>query len=158
MRTIKSIVFLMVCLTACLNAVGQDRDRKSGGSSVEQELRATISRWATAVKNREVRSLDRIFASDLFVTDASGKTRGKKEEIDSIRSSSTTKTISVTNEDLAVRLFPRSKTAVATGLVRMSFRSSGRDSSVAMRYTSVWEKRAGRWQLIILQATRLGSR
>lgn len=157
-RMIRPLLFLMVFLTAGLGIAGQDRERRSGGASAAREVRATIALWATAVKNREVRSLDRIFGTDLFVTDQSGKTFGKKEEIDSIRSSATTKTISVTNDDLAVRVFPASRTAVATGLVRMAFRSSGRDSTVAMRFTSVWEKRAGRWQLIVLQVTRLGSR
>ena len=124
----------------------------------EKEIRAVIDRWADAVKRRDIAILDRMFANDLFITDYGGATRGKKEELEILKPSATTRTVSVINENVAIRTYTRSNTAVVTGIVRMVFRTSGRDSTMAMRYTSVWEKRSGRWQLTILQTTRLAQR
>ena len=141
-------------------ALGQDRDRSTSAKprSVEQEVRAVINRWADAVKRRDVQVLDRLYANDLFITDQSGATRGKKEELVILSPSPTTRTMSVTNENIVVRAYPKSNAAVVTAIVRMVFRTNGRDSSTAMRYTSVWEKRSGRWQLTVLQTTRISPR
>lgn len=126
--------------------------------TAEQEVREVITRWADAVKRRDVQVLDRLYANDLFITDYNGATRGKKEELVILSPSPTTRTMSVTNENIAVRTYPKSNTAVVTAIVRMVFRTNGRDSTTAMRYTSVWEKRSGRWQLAVLQTTRIGAR
>lgn len=141
-------------------SLGQDRDRSTPAKprSVEQEVRAVINRWADAVKRRDVQVLDRLYANDLFITDQSGATRGKKEELVILSPSPTTRTMSVTNENIVVRAYPKSNAAVVTAIVRMVFRTNGRDSSTAMRYTSVWEKRSGRWQLTVLQTTRISPR
>lgn len=123
--------------------------------TAETEVRAVLRRWADAVRRRDAAALDRIYADDLFITDYAGATRGKKEEIAILAPSPNTRTLSVTNENVAIRTFPRSNSAVVTALVRMVFRSNGRDSQMAMRYTSLWEKRAGRWQLTVLHTTRI---
>lgn len=142
----------------CTSTMGQTRDRTaSKAKTAEQEVRATVVRWADAVRRRDAAALDRIFARDLFITDYNGATRGKKEELEILKPSTTTKTMSVTNERLVVRTFPASNSAVVTAIVRMVFRSQGRDTSFAMRYTSVWEKRAGRWQLTVLQTARIAA-
>lgn len=138
-------------------ALGQDRDRSTPAKprTVEQEVRTVIGRWADAVKRRDVQVLDRLYSNDLFITDYSGATRGKKEELVILSPSPTTRTMSVTNENIVVRAFPKSNAAVVTAIVRMVFRTNGRDTSTAMRYTSVWEKRSGRWQLTVLQTARI---
>jgi|CXWL01.1.fsa_nt_gi uncharacterized protein (TIGR02246 family) len=140
--------------------VAQDRDRTLAAKprTAEQEIRTVITRWADAVKRRDEALLDWIYANDLFITDYSGATRGKKEEIEILKPSPTTRTMSVTNESVVIRTFPRSNSAVVTAIVRMVFRTNGRDSTMAMRYTSVWEKRSGRWQLTVLQTTRIAPR
>ena len=148
-----TLFLLAVCLSA------QDRNRTvTKPKTAEQEVRTVITKWADAVKRRDIATLDRMFANDLFITDTAGVTRGKQEELEILKPSPTTRTISVTNEKIAVRSFPKSNAAVVTAVVRMVFRTNGRDSQMAMRYTSVWEKREARWQLTVLQTTRLASR
>jgi uncharacterized protein (TIGR02246 family) len=150
-------VFILLSAGICLSA--QDRTRSVvKPKTAEQEVRTVITRWADAVKRRDIETLDRMFANNLFITDYGGATRGKKEELEILKPSATTRTVSVVNESIAVRTYPKSNVAVVTAIVRMVFRTNGRDSSMAMRYTSVWEKRAGRWQLTVLQTTRIGIR
>ena len=126
--------------------------------TAEQEIRTVLANWARAVKNRDIESLSRIYADDLFITDYSGGTRNKQEELEVLKPSPATRTISVTNESVRIKTYRRSNVAVVTAIVRMLFRTSGRDSNMALRYTSLWEKRGGRWQLTVLQTTRLPSR
>ena len=152
------IAFLpLLAISSLMSA--QKRESIAGkAKTAEQEVRAVIANWARAVKNRDTDSLNRIYANDLFISDYSGGTRGKKEEIEILKPSATTRTMSVINENVVVRAFPKSNTAVVTAIVRMVFRTNGRDSPFAMRYTSFWEKRALRWQLTVLHTTRLPSR
>ena len=157
--TFRLIVAVCTMLFAGLCLSAQDRDRNAVKPlTAEREIRTVIIRWADAVKRRDLATLDRMFANDLFITDYSGATRGKKEELEILKPSPTTRTMSVTNESVAIRAFPKSNTAVVTAIVRMVFRTNGRDSKMAMRYTSVWEKRSGRWQLTVLQTTRLATK
>ncbi|MEQ1922300.1 MAG: nuclear transport factor 2 family protein [Pyrinomonadaceae bacterium] len=121
----------------------------------ETDVRAVIGKWADAVKDRDQKALDALFADDLFITDYNGGTRGKKEELEVLKPSATMKTISVTNEDIAVRIYEKSKTAIVTAVVKMVFEIGGKQTSMAMRYTSVWEKRKGNWQIVVLQTARV---
>lgn len=151
----RSVVFFLVCLFAsAINGSAQTAKPRTA----EQEVRSFIARWAAAVKDRDTDALASLFADDLLITVDGGSTRGKKEELDILKPSATTRTVSVTNEDVRVATFPRSNVAVVTAIVRMVFRTNGRDSPFAMRYTSIWEKRSGRWQLKVLHTTRLANR
>jgi uncharacterized protein (TIGR02246 family) len=123
----------------------------------ETDVRSAIGKWAVAVKERDHAALDALFADDLFITDLNGGTRGKKVELEILKPSETVKTISVTNEDIRVRLYGGSKTAIVTAVVKMVFDTGGKQTPMAMRYTSVWERRKGRWQIVVLQTTRITS-
>lgn len=121
----------------------------------ETDVRAALGKWANAVKDRDQKALDTIFADDLFITDFNGGTRGKKEELEVLKPSETMKTISVTNDSIVVRVYNKSKTAVVTAVVKMIFEMGGKQTPMAMRYTSVWEKRKGNWQIVVLQTARV---
>ena len=144
----------MLAAAVCASIHGQSGPAAKP-KTAEEEMRQVIARWADAVKRRDIAVLDRMFANDLFVTDYGGATRGKKEELEILKPSATTRMVSVINENVVVRTYPKSNSAVVTAIVRMVFRTNGRDSMMAMRYTSVWEKRGGRWQLTVLQTTRI---
>src|SRR5688572_30018127 len=110
--------------------IGQSRPRTMAASlqpkTAEQEIRNVVSNWARAVKNRDIDMLDRIFADDLFITDYSGGTRTKAEEIEILKPSATTRTVSVTNESMRIKTIPRGNVAVVTAIVRMVFKTNGR--------------------------------
>jgi len=154
--------FLIFLIITSLSAAAWSQSRalttRPAVGAAEREVRNAVANWARAVRNRDIESLERIFADDLFIADYSGGTRNKQQELEILKPSPTTRTISVTNESLRVKMFPRSNSAVVWAVVRMVFRANGRDSNFAMRYMSLWEKRAGRWQLTVLQTTRLPAR
>lgn len=157
----KRLVYLggmIACNLLLLTNVAAQGRAAAKPRTLDQEIRTVLANWARAVKNRDLESLNRVYADDLFITDYSGGTRGKQEELEVLKPSATTRTISVTNESIRIKTYPRSNVAVVTAIVRMLFRTNGRDSNMALRYTSLWEKRGGRWQLTVLQTTRLPGR
>jgi hypothetical protein len=53
--------------------------------------------------------------------------------------------------DLSVRVYGQA--AVVTGRLVVKLRAQ--PAPYALRFTDVWERRSGRWQLVVFQATRL---
>ena len=116
------------------------------------EVFATITKWADAVKSRDAAALDKIFAQDMIVTTGEGTTRGKKEELDVLKPNADIKTVSIKNEDIKVRFFGNA--AVVTALTKMHFVIREKDVHSAFRYTAVFVKEDGRWQIYALQTAR----
>jgi len=133
-------------------AAGQTVPKRS---SPDAQVRKAIAEWADAVRVRDPSRLEALFADDLFITDYNGGTRGKREELDVLKPDPGNKTISVVNDDLVVRLLDGQQLALVTAVVRMVFEAAGgKETQFSMRYTSLWQKRAGRWQLTVLHTSR----
>ena len=115
-----------------------------------EEVMATVSRWAQAVQNRDSKALNELFADDLIVTAPDGTTRGKQDELKMLQPREDLRTVSVTNDDLHIKLIGRA--AIVTGLVKMKFVINEKEASSALRYTAVFEKVNGRWLLATLHS------
>lgn len=125
-------------------------------SKSEKEVRAIIDQWADAIKNRDMDALDKIFSEDLIVTMSNGLTRGKAEELEVLKPKPKTETniASVENRDLRVKIY--GKTAVVTAHTEMQFATTqptipGVKFGARFRYTAVFVKQNGRWQIVALQ-------
>ncbi len=116
------------------------------------EIFATITKWADAVRRRDTKALESIFEEGLIVSTFDGKTRGRAEELEILKPGGDLKTVSVNNEDVKVRFFEN--TAVVTALTRMKFLIGEKESQTAFRYTAVFVKKDGRWQLAALHTAR----
>jgi len=111
-----------------------------------------ITKWADAVRSRDTKALDSLFAEDLIITSFDGTTRGKKEELEILKPEEKVKTVSIKNDDVRVRVFGTA--AVVTALTKMHFEINEKDVYMALRYTAVFAKHDGRWQLVALQTAR----
>ncbi len=83
---------------------------------------------------------------------STAKLTGKKEELEALKPSAAVKTVSIRNEDLKVRVFGNA--AVVTALTKMQFVIKEKDVYTDCRYTAVFVKQEGRWQLAALQSAR----
>ncbi len=117
------------------------------------EVMATLVKWADAVRDRDVAVLDQIFAEDVVITAFDGKVRGKKEELETMKPNPTFRTTGIANEDVGLRVF--GDVTVVTALTKMNFVANEKESSTALRYTAVFVRRDGRWQIVALQTARL---
>ncbi|HMQ02497.1 MAG TPA: nuclear transport factor 2 family protein [Pyrinomonadaceae bacterium] len=119
---------------------------------IGREIMETITTWADAVRDRDAKRLDAILAEDAVITTLDGKVRGKAEEMEAMKPDQNLRASAVTNEDVGVKVF--GEVGVVTALTRMKFVSNGAESNIAMRYTAVFVKRDGRWQIVALQTAR----
>jgi ketosteroid isomerase-like protein len=116
------------------------------------ELPALEQAWAEAVKQRDVEAIDRLQAEEYVFTDPAGQAWTKPRELDTIKSG-----------DLAIDAFELSRvkvqlydnTAVVTLRIVWHGQFRGNDTSGPQRMTDVFVKRAGRWQCVASQATRI---
>lgn len=145
-----SLVFLLLAgLFSSANAqIITPEQRKSAA-----EVMATLAVWADAVRDRDAKALELLFADDLVITTHDGKVRGKKEELEVLKPNPNLETVAIENEDVGIKVF--GDAAVVTALTKMRFVASGKESQVAMRYTAVFVKRDGRWQIVALQTARV---
>jgi ketosteroid isomerase-like protein len=142
MKIIFSIMFLLLAASVSFSQTRSER-----------EVSDTIKRWADSILKRDMTALGNILADDIIITDYTGKTRGKAEELDVLKPMPHVKTISVENEDVKIKLY--GKSAVVTALTKMKFNIGGMDTGMEMRYTAVFVKRDRRWQIVALQTTRV---
>jgi uncharacterized protein (TIGR02246 family) len=117
-----------------------------------KEVFAAVAKWADAVRSRDTKALELLFADDLIVTTFDGKTRGKKEELEVLKPNELVKTISVNNDEVKIRVYGRA--AVVTALTKMHFVISEKNAYSNFRYTAVFVKQDGRWQIVALQTAR----
>jgi ketosteroid isomerase-like protein len=64
-----------------------------------------------------------------------------------------TKYKSIVPEEVTARAF--GDVAIVNGKATMDLLSDGKDVHLVLRYTDVWVKRDGRWQMVSWQSTRL---
>ena len=124
----------------------------SAQSKSEREVLAENEAFDRAIVTRDVQEYTRILADDFIFTGADGTVSDKKGEIDRVRSGSLTFE-SGTSDDVRIKIY--GKTAVVTGRFTAKGTNNGRDFTFVERYTAVFLKRSGRWQMVAEQATEI---
>jgi ketosteroid isomerase-like protein len=106
----------------------------------------------TAMAQKDVAALNTLLADDLVYTHSSARLDTKQSLIGAMESGSTVYT-SVEPSD--VKAQDLGDTVVLTGSCRISVTSGGRPNSFGVRFTDVYAKKGGRWQMVAWQSTRL---
>ena len=129
--------------------------------SVEQELLKLERDWLDAYTKRDVAAMERIEADDFMITFADGVMRTKADEIASLKGPAPAGTPPIfMTAETKVRLY--GDTAVLTGKVIMKGTyaegsKKGEEYNLQYRYTDVYVKRSGRWQVVASHLTGLPS-
>ncbi|MBV8543477.1 MAG: nuclear transport factor 2 family protein [Acidobacteria bacterium] len=130
--------FVAVLLTGCVSSAGNKRDPVSILKQLDQErIQAQIGADAAA--------LDRLYAEDFIGIGPSGTVRTKPQVIADFTSGSL-RFQSITTDDVLWRVY--GDTAVETGRSTMDGQDKGKAVPRDNRFTRVWVKRQGRWQLV----------
>jgi uncharacterized protein (TIGR02246 family) len=140
---------LLVCCCLCrANAVGL----AAGTQSLDSEITQLEQQRFAAMQAGDLATLDRLLAPDLTYTHSSGKLDGKQEFLAAIRSGAS-KYKTAAPEGLSVRVYD--STAVVTGRCHFQVEADGRQLDLQVRFTDVYVRRDGAWQLVAWQSTRL---
>jgi peptidylprolyl isomerase len=173
-------VILLVVLLAALTvapALSQTRTRRARQAprkvepaEVEKELKDLERRWLDAYAKHDAQALERIEADDFTITYPDGKVLTKADEIENLKKapgttsgyaswfqpSASLKSLpaeasrTTHTEDTKVRLY--GDVAILTGRFVVTLGPDGPTTSES-RYTDVYAKRQGRWQVVASQLT-----
>ncbi len=157
MKKILALVALVVAASPL--AFGQTTQSQSGqaatsgqkgGGTVEQEVEKVGRAYDEAYIRGDSAALDRIWADDYTSTSNTGEVTNKAKNMELIKSGDL-KVESGQADD--VRLHVYGDTAVVTSLWTSKGKYKGKDFNQKERYTVVFVKRDGRWQVVAEQGT-----
>lgn len=96
--------------------------------------------------------LDRVLANDMTYTHSSGNTDGKQSYIQSIRDGKS-KYDAIDVQEQKVRVY--GNTAVINGVCVVKAMNNGETINSRLRYTDVYVKNGGQWQMVAWQSLRM---
>jgi ketosteroid isomerase-like protein len=106
----------------------------------------------TAMAEQDYATLNDLIAEDLVYTHSTARLDTKVSLIGNMKSGSTVYTSVVPSDVKAQDL---GDSVVLTGSCRIGVNAGGRPNSFGVRFTDVYARRGGRWQMIAWQSTRL---
>jgi ketosteroid isomerase-like protein len=150
-RCIPHLAITMALLSSAFGQSATPPD--SENSKSEQEVRQAIEKYRAALLQRDVPTLEKIWADDYVFVNASGEVLTKAQRLANIKSGATKLESINKEENIAVRVYQNS--AVATSRVAIKGKYGGQSTSGQYRSTHVWVKGPEGWQLVANQLTAL---
>src|SRR5262245_34808675 len=148
------IAGLAMTMVLLWSAFGQlAAQQNSQDSKSEQEVRQMIEKYRTALLQRDIPSLEKIWADDYVFVNASGDVLTKGQRLANAKSGATTLESINEEENIVVRVYQNS--AVTTSRVTIKGQYGGQPISGQYRSTLVWVKSTVGWQLVSNQLTAL---
>jgi hypothetical protein len=123
--------------------------------SVEQELIRLENEWNDAWVSRNVAVFDRIEADEYFMTTDEGNFITKAQDIADVKSGEDSAT-SVVSDEFKVRVYRDA--AVVTYRMAVKGQYKGKDNSYQFRWTDIWIRKDGRWQVVAAHQSRIAQR
>ncbi len=150
----RCIPHLVITMALMSFAFGQSTtQQESKNSKTEKEVRQMIGKYRTALLQRDIATLEKIWADDYVFVNASGDVLTKAQRLANAKSGATTLDSIREEENITVRVYENS--AVATSRVTIKGQYSGQPTSGQYRSTHVWVKGSEGWQLVSNQLTAL---
>ena len=106
----------------------------------------------TAMAQKDIVMLNDVLADDLIYTHSSARLDTKESLTGAMVSG---KTVYTAVEPSDVVAQDCGDTVVLTGVARIKVTSNGAANAFAVRFTDVYAKRGGKWQMVTWQSTRL---
>jgi ketosteroid isomerase-like protein len=152
----KHIIYVAILTLALLSFGWQQSAAQGADAAAEQEVRQAIEKYRTALLQRDVATLEQIWADDYTFTNGAGETHSKAQRLANLKSGATSLDSITEEEDRKVRI--HGNVAVATGRVTIKGQYSGKQASGQYRSINVWVKGATGWQLVANQLTPVAAK
>ena len=105
-----------------------------------------------AMALKDVATLESLLADDLIYTHSSARLDTKRSLIEGMTSD---KTVYTAVEPWDVKAQDLGDTVVLTGIAQIKVTVAGTPNAFGVRFTDVYARRDGRWQMVTWQSTRL---
>jgi ketosteroid isomerase-like protein len=136
-------------------AFGSSLMAKAQSGDATHELAGLERNFNAALLSADWRAVEQIYADDLVFTNADGSVTNKSDEVDAVKSGDI-KFESIEMSDVKVQ--DLGNVAVVTGKLVERVRYKTTDLSGTYRFTDVWAKRNGRWQIVAGHESRVGDK
>ena len=144
---------MFLCTAA---AAGQSADKQADTySKAEREVLAANEEYDKAIVARDAAAYQRILGDDFIFTSFNGTVSNKAQELEKVKQGDLTFEAGK-SDDLRVKVY--GKTAVVTGRFVAKGQSKGNPFTFTERYTGVFVKRDGRWQLVAEHANEIAQK
>jgi ketosteroid isomerase-like protein len=145
-------LYIALTVTCISFAFGEDQR----ATTDEQEVRQMIQKYRSALLQRDIGVLEKIWADDYVFVNASGEVLTKAQRLSNLKSGATSLDSIDEEENITVRVYQNS--AVVTSRVTLKGQYSGKQISGQYRSTLVWVKGPAGWQLVSNQLTALATK
>ena len=126
-----------------------------GQTAGEKDLIKLENDWGNAWAKGDGKFLEQLYATEYLWTGADGTLFNKVDGIkDDTSPEYTEKSFKLS--DLKVHIY--GEAAVVTGRNDVTFKKGGKAEQLAVRFTDVFVKRDGRWQVVATQGTTVGKK
>lgn len=145
-----------LCTAACLiaSAVIPTQARESRAARDLKDLSRLESVWNEAHLRADAEALDQLWASDLIVTVPDMPVMDKNEALAVVRSARI-KFRRYQTSDLRTRVY--GDTAVVTGQLSRERESASNEFEDDWRFTKIYVRRKGRWQVVAWHGSHVGT-
>ena len=147
-KNIFAFVLLPALMISAASALAQET---STSSSSEQEVRQAIEKYRTALMQRDLDALGQIWTDDYTFINGTGEMVTKAERLENLKSGATALPGLDPDPEMKVRL--DGNTAVATSLITIKGKYSGKETNGKFRSMMVWTKQGDGWRLVANQLT-----
>jgi ketosteroid isomerase-like protein len=120
--------------------------------NAEDEIKKLEAESTQAYVKDGAAAVEKYEADDMMSIDAMGMVPDKFQDRQAFLSGDT-KIQSIAESDVKVRAY--GNTAVAVGIDDIKATSKGQDISAKYRFSDVWVKRSGKWQIVSSQVTKI---
>jgi uncharacterized protein (TIGR02246 family) len=138
---------------ALVLAAGAAVSVQSGDADAVKALE--VERFQAQEKN-DFAALERLLADDLVYTHSSGNVDSKASYIESLRSGKS-RYLKIVTDEIKVRVAGDVALIHGRGVFTLETNVNGQkgENPLKLSFLDVWQKRAGKWQMIAWQSTRL---
>jgi ketosteroid isomerase-like protein len=144
----------LLSLLAILSAVTPNRAQTGTVRSDQQILVQLEQDWDAAFRRKDVRFIETILADEFVATYSNGSRGDKAKELE-LASEFNLQIDSSTLDEFIVKIY--GDTAVVWMSQHLVGPSQGQKLEVTFRYVDVFVLRAGRWQCVASQSTRVNA-
>ncbi len=120
-------------------------------TAVEQQILQLEDDWSAAAQKKDGAFLQKLYADEYLFTDTDGSVSNKAQDIAHLGANVVFTSFNL--EDMKVHVY--GTTALVTGRNTIQATSDGQDISGVYRFTDVFVKRDGRWQVVATQSSKV---
>ena len=152
MNRIFLIAFALLLLSTAV--LTQANKQASKTTRIEAELMQIEREIGDANVRRDKAYFEKIEADEFIFTDSGGGLTNKTEDVSSFdKPAGETKLVSYTPDEMKVTVY--GNTAVVMGRVTSVYRGPKGEATIRNRFTDVFVKKNGRWQIVAGHSSRL---